>query len=296
MKHEKDSENNSENILPCFDFRQCACQLVWANEREVEPQFLRSNLQADSLAVGWLLLEGAAKISDENETVHVCPGQWFFPRAMTGSQEFQAGSRILSLRFGLRNRGGEELLPRDRHVKLQASQFPELELRAREVVARVQPWAPRRSLLLIRDHLPLDANLEIEAAFYCWLSAYARMRVRMGCRPFLQTIEDPRVRRALTLIEQHPMSQRFRVSDLARECGLGVNRLGALFHQATGQSPRTYYETLRLEQAQQLLLDTDTTIKEIAWSLGFHSLPHFSNWFKSRKGESPRAFQGATTS
>jgi AraC-like DNA-binding protein len=32
-------------------------------------------------------------------------------------------------------------------------------------------------------------------------------------------------------------------------------------------------------------------VKEIAYELGFSSLPHFSAWFRRRNGLSPRAFR-----
>ena len=277
--------------MPRISLEQCACRLDWANEREVESEYLQSGLHAETMAAAWLILKGSAEVRDGSERLRIPAGHWFFPRRMNGEQTFSKGARILSVRFGLRNPGGEEVLPRDRHLLFDAQQFPELEAAAREMVRCTAGLTQRGSLFLIRDQVPLDVNLEIQAAFFRWLAAYARMRMASGCRPFLQTIEDARVRQALTLIEQHPMRQPFRVSALARACGLGVNRLGALFHEAAGQTPRQYYETLRLERAQHLLRDTDYRIKETAWALGFHSLPHFSNWFKSRTGRSPRSYQ-----
>jgi len=285
-------KNDRITLLPQLDPRSCDCQLIWANEREVEAEYLHAKLDAANLIVGWLLLDGAAVVTDGEGELRVCKGSWIFPGKAGGHQHFEAGSRILSVRFAFRNRGGAEILPRTQHIVVPAARYPELEERAREMVRLASPWTTRGSLMIGRDQIPLDANLEIEAAFYRWLAVYTRTLVREGLTPMVHTIEDPRVRRALAQIEAHPMTERFRVSELARECGLGVNRLGALFHQATGKSPLAHYETLRLERARHLLSDSECSIKEIAWALGFSSLQHFSNWFKTRTGQSPRDFTG----
>ena len=241
--------------LPPLDPQECQCHLVWANERVVEPEFLQARLQAAGIAVGWLVLQGEARVSDALGRARAPAGPWLFPGRADGEQRFQPGSRILSVRFAFRNRGGDEVICRDRHVVVPARSCPELEKRARVLVRAVRPWTRRGSLLVGRDQIPLDENLEIEAAFHLWLAAYAGAMVRLGATLSIQSVEEPRVRKALALIEQHPLSRRFRVSELARECGLGVNRLGALFHQATGHTPLAHYDSLRLERAQHLLAE-----------------------------------------
>lgn len=281
--------------MPLLDPASCDCRLVWANEREVEPRFLRARLRAADITVGWLLLAGSVRVSVGGSVQRVRAGQWFFPMRADGEQRFTPGARILSVRFALRNRAGPEILTRDRHLVFPAARHPELEARARELALRLAPWARRGSLTIVRHQIPLDANLEIDAAFSRWLAVYLKALLQEGMALRLNPPDDPRVRKALALIAAHPLARRFRVSDLARACGLGVNRLGALFQQATGKSPLAHYEALRLEHARHLLADSDHRIKEIAWALGFGTPQHFSNWFKARQGRSPRSFaeQGA---
>jgi transcriptional regulator GlxA family with amidase domain len=58
-----------------------------------------------------------------------------------------------------------------------------------------------------------------------------------------------------------------------------------------GISPRRHYLNTRLQKAQDLLMNTGKSIKEIAEILGFESPYHLSNQFKSRLGVSPKQWR-----
>lgn len=278
------------NSLPNLDPRLCDCRLIWANERVVEETFLEAELNAEEVSIAWLLRSGWVRVSDGDSELRLGRGEWLFPKKGVSKQQFRPGTRILSIRFQFRNRDGGELFGRNEHRLLRSAEQPALVRRARDLVREVGPWNRRGTLVVGREQIPLDANLGIEAAFFRWLAEYAGAMLRLGERLNTRGVEDARVRKALDWIARHPMSEPFRVTDLARDCGLGVNRLGALFHQATGRSPRAFYETRRLEEARHLLRDSGLSIKEIAWTLGFSSLQHFSNWFRARGGLSPREY------
>ncbi|HEY2290055.1 MAG TPA: helix-turn-helix domain-containing protein [Thermoanaerobaculia bacterium] len=47
---------------------------------------------------------------------------------------------------------------------------------------------------------------------------------------------------------------------------------------------------MRLQRAEQLLRAGAGTVSEIAYSVGFKSIAHFSNAFHERYGERPLAF------
>lgn len=53
-----------------------------------------------------------------------------------------------------------------------------------------------------------------------------------------------------------------------------------LFHKSTGISLVQYINKIRIGQAKKYLLSTDWTITEIAFKVGFNSLPHFNRIFK----------------
>lgn len=62
-----------------------------------------------------------------------------------------------------------------------------------------------------------------------------------------------------------------------------------------GISISTYWIGLRMEMAKQLLIQTDLPCCDIACSLGYSSLAHFSVQFKKYCGSSPRSFRNQNT-
>ena len=64
-----------------------------------------------------------------------------------------------------------------------------------------------------------------------------------------------------------------------------------LFRQATGTTPANYGNQLRVREASRLLRQTDQSITEIAYKVGFADSNYFSTIFRKVQGVSPRAFR-----
>lgn len=278
--------------LPGMDLSECRAQLIWANERDLEEKHLRMNTSFEEVSVCWLILRGQVRLRRAGKEVRAEAGEWLLPAAKPAMQIFSPRARILSIRFSLGLSGGEPVFARSQTVKIRSTQEPDLEQRARDLVKQLTPWAARESLSVGRYRIPLDENLQIEAAFYRWLAVYVRCMQAQGETVHAGRTGDPRVRKALNRLENFPFHDGFSEGELAELCGLSVNQLHRLFKKETGESPFQYYDRLRLARARQVLSETGLQIKEIAYELGFSSSPHFTNWFKQRMGRSPRAWRG----
>lgn len=277
--------------LPRMDLTDCRAQLIWANERDLEPRHLHLQTSFENVTVCWLITRGRVHLKGAEGPASAGAGEWMFPSASRAEQRFSPRARILSIRFLLNLPGGEPLFARRLNRVLPSASAPELERAGRELIGRLQPWSARESLIVGRNRIPLDENLRIEAAFFQWLSVYTRCLHRLGEPMSSRSPGDERVRQALIRLENFPFHQGFSEGDLARECGLSVNQLNRLFKRETGDSPFQYYDRLRLERARHALSETAMQVKEIAYELGFSSSPHFTNWFKQRVGVSPSRFR-----
>jgi len=67
------------------------------------------------------------------------------------------------------------------------------------------------------------------------------------------------------------------------------------FKKAYGITPYAYLMNLRIQAAKNLLANSNKTAKEIAEYLCFSSEYHFSNFFKSKMGISPREYKKNST-
>ena len=97
---------------------------------------------------------------------------------------------------------------------------------------------------------------------------------------------DDVVQRAHTLIAlrcQEPLD----LPALAAELGVGYSNLRHSFMSRVGISLGRHYQNTRIQKAQELLLNTAKSVKEVAEILGFDSASHLSKQFKQRIGVSP---------
>jgi len=108
--------------------------------------------------------------------------------------------------------------------------------------------------------------------------------------------ENPAARRvalALGWMRQHPDSQ----EPVARLCDyLSVSQptLHRLFTSQTGASPLTHFHRIKMERARELLANRDTSIKEIAFVLGYQHFNDFSRAYRKQFGHSPTHSQPRT--
>lgn len=81
------------------------------------------------------------------------------------------------------------------------------------------------------------------------------------------------------------------VSRLAHQAGMSERWFRRIFREVTGQSPKSYYDALRLDAAAELLQMGQASVAQIAERLGFSSPFHLSRAFKARHNLPPAAYR-----
>jgi len=69
------------------------------------------------------------------------------------------------------------------------------------------------------------------------------------------------------------------------------NYLNALLKKHTGQNASTHIRNRLLEEAKVLLLQTDWSLQDISYSIGFSDQPNFTLFFKKNTGTTPAEFR-----
>lgn len=93
-------------------------------------------------------------------------------------------------------------------------------------------------------------------------------------------------------LEQTPMHlEDWTARDAASACGFSYNYFSHTFKQAFGISYTAYLESVRLREAERLLLTTDADITEIAQTVGFGTVSYFIERFRKNHGVPPGAFR-----
>jgi YesN/AraC family two-component response regulator len=76
---------------------------------------------------------------------------------------------------------------------------------------------------------------------------------------------------------------------------LSPNYLGDLLKQDTGKSAIMHIHNQLIDKAKNLLLNSEKSISEIAYDLGFERPQSFSKLFKKKIGVSPRDYIKTTS-
>jgi transcriptional regulator GlxA family with amidase domain len=87
------------------------------------------------------------------------------------------------------------------------------------------------------------------------------------------------------------LDARFTVSDLAQMINLSERHLARLFKRHTGQTIQAYRDRLRLQHGEQLLLNSEMFVKEIAVACGYESSRQFIRLWKKEKGFGPEGWR-----
>ena len=77
------------------------------------------------------------------------------------------------------------------------------------------------------------------------------------------------------------------MQDIASDFNMGYSYFRKMFKKHTGVSPKQYHLQLKVIRAKELLINSDKSIKEICYNLGFQSTSYFSRIFKQKTGVAP---------
>ncbi len=97
------------------------------------------------------------------------------------------------------------------------------------------------------------------------------------------------VERTIGILREN-LSQPMTLDELSRAASLSPRHYSRIFKQLTGRSPIDYLIAQRVSRAKQLLVSSDSSIHEIAGSIGFRDPFHFSRSFKQHTGVSPKLY------
>ncbi|PSL29696.1 AraC family transcriptional regulator [Chitinophaga ginsengisoli] len=79
--------------------------------------------------------------------------------------------------------------------------------------------------------------------------------------------------------------------EFAADLGVHPNHLNALLKKHTGQNVSTHIKSRLLDETKVLLLQTDWSLQEIGYSIGYAEQPNFNSFFKKNTGITPAEFR-----
>lgn len=103
-------------------------------------------------------------------------------------------------------------------------------------------------------------------------------------------MEDADVATAVRFIREHAR-EHIRVADVLNMVGISRSTLDARFRQIMGRTMHDEIQRTLIFQSQQLIVDGQLSLKQVAAKAGFAHIQHMTNMFRRRLGQTPSEFQ-----
>jgi AraC family transcriptional regulator len=152
---------------------------------------------------------------------------------------------------------------------------------------------PITSRLLMSAADVLDGSEALDALFRQQLSELLATRLlaahagpQIAPQPILGGLSPTALRRAIERLRSDSDTD-VSLAALASDAGLSRFHFCRAFKESTGLSPHAWLRQHRLEQAMNMLRDTDTSVVSVAAALGYASQTAFAAAFRKLTGETP---------
>jgi AraC-like DNA-binding protein len=102
------------------------------------------------------------------------------------------------------------------------------------------------------------------------------------------------LRKIVVIVEKSLADYEFDVDQLARQMAVSRRQLFRKFKAVAGCTPNVFIRDLRLKRAAQLLRESQLTVSEIIYAVGFSDPKYFRTIFRERFGVLPGEYSKPT--
>lgn len=107
----------------------------------------------------------------------------------------------------------------------------------------------------------------------------------------VSSLDEKLISKALEYTEKHLSDPDYSVEELSRELGMSRVHLYKKLSSLTGKTPIEFIRVVRLKRAAQLLKESQLSVSEIAYEVGFNNPKYFRKYFKDEFGVLPSQYE-----
>jgi AraC family transcriptional regulator of adaptative response / methylphosphotriester-DNA alkyltransferase methyltransferase len=119
----------------------------------------------------------------------------------------------------------------------------------------------------------------------------ANFRPCKRCKPTNERLPDHEWVDQITKYIETNYNEALRLQTIADMCHGSPYHLHRTFKRIKGMTPAAYILHLRIDEASQLLIDTDRTVADIAITVGLPNTTYFITLFKKMTGFTPKDYR-----
>lgn len=155
------------------------------------------------------------------------------------------------------------------------------------------------TILKVRSLLHSIAN---ETKGFYMMTTFLNLLYELSLDPEMEMLSDSvsekvvsegmshRIVQVRDYIEQN-LAKHITLKDVAGVACMSESSFSRFFKSSTGKNISNYIIELRISRACRELIDSDKTISEICFMVGFRNVSNFNRQFKKYKGRSPKDFR-----
>jgi len=132
----------------------------------------------------------------------------------------------------------------------------------------------------------LTRELECKSILYELIAALVK-----EAEGYSSSSQSLKIRSAVEYLNLHFSEPEFKIQELSAIAGLSQRYFNQLFYSEYKKTPKEYATHLRISRAKELLNNARLPINDIALSLGYCDVYHFSKIFKKETGYSPNEYR-----
>nr|WP_235921220.1 hybrid sensor histidine kinase/response regulator transcription factor [Foetidibacter luteolus] len=106
----------------------------------------------------------------------------------------------------------------------------------------------------------------------------------------IASADEKFIQNALEVIEKNLSDPDFSVEDLSKELFMSRTAVYKKMFALTEKAPLDFIRFIRLQRAAQLLRETNLTVAEVAYEVGFNNPKYFARFFKAEYNMAPSAY------
>ncbi|GAB4418127.1 MAG: two-component regulator propeller domain-containing protein [Bacteroidia bacterium] len=179
--------------------------------------------------------------------------------------------------------------------RIETSHIPVILLTARTgQIFRVEGLETGADDYLTKPFSPYELQLKVRNLLETRRRIRERFHSVLKLEPqeiTLTSADEVFLTRAIAIVEAHMDDPGFRVEDFADELAVSRPLLFTKLKALTNQTPNNFVKSLRLKRSAWLLSQSDRSVAEIAYQVGFGDARYFSKCFQKAFGCTPSAYR-----
>ncbi len=156
------------------------------------------------------------------------------------------------------------------------------------------PAVLKEMILFTERYSRIESTNEVESAFLKGIYMSLPEMVQNTIPLSIPITQDIKLSELISFLFEN-IDQSINFKELALQYGFSLRTLERNFQEELGLTPTSYLQMIRMVKAMELLTDGQENISEVAFQVGYNSVPTFSKTFKTIFGKSPKYYSYSRT-